>query len=125
MTRERLEYLVRVSVREGRIRLLLAEQKHYISKYKYILNNNEMSRYERQRCLSKISEHKFFAFILRDELQRLKGMDRVVVPRDVHITYLGFDKVGKCTCGGWVTPHEIYCHTCGRRVLWEKVKECV
>jgi hypothetical protein len=60
----------------------------------------------------------------RHELQRLKGMDRVVVPR---VSYTS-ERSGQflvrhehCCCGNKLFG-EVYCPECGRRILWEKVK---
>ena len=57
----------------------------------------------------------------RHELNRLKGMDRVVVPSDAYTReYLGN---GVCVCGYELhKKRHNYCPRCGRRVLWEKVK---
>lgn len=71
-----------------------------------------------------VKQYKVIISALYHELARLKGMDRVVVPK---VTYVGkcndtfMQRVERCTCGERLIG-ENYCPECGRRILREKVK---
>ena len=67
----------------------------------------------------------------RHKLARIKGMDRVVVPRDVTfdtfvICYCleGYRLLGVCSCGKRLVQYKHnYCPDCGRLILWNKCYE--
>ena len=64
----------------------------------------------------------------RHELHRIKGMDRVVIPKDVRKWEKtdGYELYGDCCCDNDLNvlfeDTNTYCSYCGRRVLW-KVSE--
>ncbi|MBR6511152.1 MAG: hypothetical protein IKT51_02795 [Phascolarctobacterium sp.] len=85
--------------------------------------------YDRQR----LKESQRYLQMYRHELNRLKGMNNVVVPRQVRMaTYparhgfgFGYEcvAIGLCACGAPLRDDECkYCQRCGKRVLWEEVE---
>ena len=139
MTPERMKYLINISTRESKVRHLLFTHKYQISKYKSLLNNNELSDYERRLFRERIDQEKFFASLCRNEIKRLTGMDRVAVPKQTKHEVLPKTTnrpaiMSKpyfvCECGdtvGFMMGNEwqkaTYCTHCGRLILWEKVKK--
>ena len=124
MTPQRKAYLEKCNWKERYIRAKIAQEKGHIKHNKQILNSANLD--EAYDCFSfeidylyhEIKYRKYKITVLRHELQRLKGMDRVVVPIDTM-----YDKTeGFCTCGNDVNDFETYCSDCGRKLLWEKAK---
>ena len=84
------------------------------------------------RWKSLLKMWKFELAAYRHELNRIKGMDRVVVPKDVQKflyavhdfgTGYGIGFIGVCKCGAELNNVDCkYCPNCGKRILWEKVK---
>lgn len=119
MTPERYKYLSKCSDRELKLRNLIGSSKYYLKVCKEDLNNFPGWDFLK----AKVKQEKINLIALRNELNRLKGMDRVVVLRGVVIP-LGTDlKQGYCICGRDVYDAlDNYCPNCGRRILWEKVE---
>lgn len=124
MTPQREIYLKQCSIAEQFLRGSIAITKREIKQAKDALNNNQIIKptWDRTFWKGEIKAHNILLSMYRHELNRLKGMDRVVVPR---ISYIGNDiylqKVERCSCGERLMG-EIYCPNCGRRLLWESVK---
>jgi hypothetical protein len=134
MTPEREAYLKAISSKERAIRhalkmakFSLAETKEWWTKHKYT-KPSKINGYKKT-----VKRQKATVMALRHELQRLKGMDNVVVPRQVRMaTYpashgfgFGYEcvAIGLCACGAPLRDDECkYCQRCGKRVLWERVK---
>ena len=118
MTPEREAYLAKCSKKEKFYRDWIAFVKQEIKVAKEALNSgfdNELLKlylYNRKHCL----------MMYRHELARLKGMDRVVVPKRPILARWSGIWLGYCKCNGSVKSLEVYCPHCGRRILWEKVK---
>lgn len=122
MTPKREAYLAKCSKREKRLRFKIQEFKNDICNEKYRLTQGgHLVEPDNTRCRTRIRQYKHHLSAYRHELNRLKGMDRVVVPR-----FRGYNCdgiiVGYCTCGNDVNFYEAYCSDCGRRILWERMK---
>lgn len=135
MTPERKAYLAKCKWKERYIRDKIAQEKGYIKHNKQILNSVNLKgaydcfAFEIDWLYHEIKYRKYKLTVLRHELARLKGMDRVVVPQ-----YKKYDSryccnVGWCRCGEFLKQINVlgvaineYCPNCGRHVLWEKVK---
>lgn len=134
MTPEREKYLAKCGNNEKVLRAVLDNQKQGVKSYKHILNNDSlMSKAEMEYVLDSLRNYKSGVSLYRHELNRLKGMNNVVVPRQVRMaTYpashgfgFGYECVfiGLCVCGAPLRDDECkYCQKCGKRVLWERVK---
>lgn len=118
MTPQREKYLAKCSKRELVLRHWIELQNVNIKAYKADFKKNPTKA---RRLLQTM---KYELVVYRHELARLKGMDRVVVPRKAYIGAWG-DKGGLCKCGKHITDVHNYCPWCGRRILWEKVIRCV
>lgn len=124
MTPEREAYLAMCSKRERILRDKIAIFKSALKTSKsFIRNYSTYGTKDSKKMvvmLSGILENKLKLSAYRHELARLKDMYGVCVPKDVTKSYYG--KVGRCTCGLYVTENANYCLRCGRKLLWEKVK---
>lgn len=88
MTPEREAYLAKCKWKERYIRDKIAQEKGYIKHNKQILNSVNLD--EAYDCFAfeidylhyEIKYRKYKLTVLRHELQRLKGMDRVVIPSE-------------------------------------------
>ena len=122
MTPKREAYLEKCSNREMWLRSAIVATKRDISyqKQRITLTNDEWMA-TGAKC--ELWYKKQLLMTLRHELQRLKGMDRVVVPKVVHILVDG-GKVVQCRCRYWLRQFQglDYCPKCGRRIIREKVK---
>lgn len=124
MTPEREKYLAKCSKRELVLRHWIKVEKGNITRYKFGLNYDKtFTDDDIEYCLSSIRFHKDRINCYRHELQRIKGMDRVVVPRFIEKHWAGDLIFGRCACGDNVSSAEPYCMRCGRRFLWEKVND--
>ena len=112
MTPEREKYLAKCSKREKYLRKEIRDYKNEIRTIKSALQTE--SDYE--WYLGCLKFRKLWLTMVRHELHRLKGMDRVVVPKRAE----GYIGVFVCSCGSDVIAN--YCPNCGRKLLWEKVK---
>lgn len=134
MTPKREKYLNTCSQQEARIRGLLKYHKHKLKEAKAVCNAYNLQANDRKvfsylLATGHILHHKTIVSNLRHELNRLKGMDRVVVPRDVTFDSFvkgycqeGFGLVGVCSCGKHLVRYKHnYCPDCGCRILWNKV----
>lgn len=126
MTPERKEYLAKHTGREAIIRHLIRVCELEIKDCKITCSNYDLKTlgykpFGYRIHITRIKETKIMLCSLRRELARLKGMDRVVVPRDAYTRkYL---EAGTCACGFELDKkHHNYCPKCGRRILWKKVK---
>lgn len=134
MTPKREKYLNTCSQQEARIRGLLKYHKHKLKEAKAVCNAYNLQANDRKvfsylLATGHILHHKTIVSNLRHELNRLKGMDRVVVPVEPYKMIGDFgkdwevDTLGECTCGETISKHtHNYCPNCGRKILWEKVK---
>lgn len=121
MTPEREKYFTSITSRERVIRhairmaaLSLRETKEWWTKHK-TNRPNKIRGYKKT-----VKRQKLTLMACKRELAKLKGMDRVVAPKEIR--YRVYDKYGKCSCGVWVYSKCDFCPNCGRRILWEKVK---
>ena len=128
MTPKRKTYMASCSKREAWIRTKMFQAKSEIALCKAILNYrhkvDDISKWKTRLDMWKIE---FTAY--QHELHRLKGIDRVVVPREVQINMeiVGIAMInvatGICKCGERLESlGHVYCPVCGRKILWEKVK---
>lgn len=118
MTPERKKYLVECSKREMFLRKKIADCKMLIKHLKYATYKKLGAPYFHDvlQCL-RLTKYEYTAY--RHELNRLKGMDRGVVPEFYHSTDVYH--CPKCTTAIWFASDK-YCPNCGSRILWEKVK---
>lgn len=120
MTPEREAYLAKCNAKERRLRDLIQSGKSAVKRLKgYLRTSTDYPRTIQLITLRSIITE-LLAF--RHELARLKGMDRVVVPRnfrECNSSITGY--FATCKCGrdlSW----ERSCPNCGRHILWGKVK---
>ena len=105
MTSHREAYLAKCSEREKLLRWKLKEAKQVLRKYKFGLNREPklypLTQGQIQYDLKVICETKIAISIYRHELNRIKGMNRVVVPKRIFIdNYCGITtKCTRCNCG--------------------------
>ena len=129
MTLERNAYLAKCSEWELEVRNWIKIQKQQLQLAKQGLRYGYDDEYYRH-CLRK---RKGYLMMYRHELNRLKGMNNVVVPRQVRMAAyparhgfgFGYEcvAIGLCACGAPLRDDECkYCQRCGKRVLWGKVK---
>ena len=128
MTPEREDYLNKCSNRESLLRAFITDEENNIRRFKNSLNNLQ-GMFSRNIDLIMIRHSKVRLAAYRHELQRLKGMNNVVVPRNVTFEEYAHTRIGYCRCGAVVIQggiierfYDICCRKCGRRILWEKVK---
>ena len=130
MTPKRREYLIKSSNKEREIRGLIRRCKKALSISKSECNAFNLKPADKKplEYLEKyiqIQDSKILLQALRHELARLKGMDRVVVPK---VTYYlrnngaFVQRANHCLCGQRLAGGEWYCPKCGRKILWEEVK---
>ena len=122
MTPEREAYWKKCSLKERTLRALINDEKCAIK----VLKNNFKypENYNFNILLIMISQCKVRLSAYCHELQRLKGMDRVVIPSEQYDrrfkTYNWY-----CTkCDSEISVFGNYCPTCGRKILWKKASEC-
>ena len=136
MTPEREKYLAKCSEREMWIRRQISSDKRELSNAKIrlkvfreeLLEAYELGKWfavrEKQQIDIMLKVTKYRLTVCKQALARLKGVDRVVVPK---VTYIGFggsdflQRVERCTCGERLMG-ENYCPECGRRILRKKVR---
>ena len=122
MTPEREAYLAKCGDKEVWLRSAIRATKRDISYQKQRISNaNEEWIATGAKC--ELWNEKQLLMTLRHELQRIKGMDRVVIPSEQYDrrfeTYNWY-----CTkCDSEISVFENYCPTCGRKILWKKVSE--
>ncbi|MBR6678754.1 MAG: hypothetical protein IKL58_00325 [Phascolarctobacterium sp.] len=117
MTPERKAYLDRCSDKERRLHRMIKSAKRELS-----YSKEDMKLIPGLPFLKwRVKYAKVVLSAYRHELARLKGMDRVCVPKvtDAHI--LGGLRLW-CACGKQLSRSNKYCPACGRKILWEKVK---
>ena len=112
MTPKREKYLAKCSKREKWFRMQIEDLKKDIKGVKRALTLGYVDDWN----ITWLRKCKFFLTIYRHELARLKGMDRVVVPKRGCFCKCGRDLYGAKMLGSK------YCDECGRKLLWEKVK---
>lgn len=120
MTPKRKAYLAKCSRRERFIRDYIAYYKQNLKIYKRAKRTNDGGEYWVRK---QIRNTKFNLSAYRHELARLKGMERVTVPK--LLTFLFSD--GKrfegfvCShCGETLMRDSCVNCGCGRRILWNK-----
>jgi hypothetical protein len=124
MTPRRKAYFEKCSDKEKTIRLLIKSTKREIKKRKEFLNGGyDDGDDESDYHYFKIAINKVALQALRHELQRLKGMDRVVVPYE--LMRFGFKanvpRVSyNCECFEPIYRKYKYCPKCGRRIMWRR-----
>ena len=123
MTPEREKYIRSCNLKERIIRHLIRNSKEELKKNKAVCNSYNLKLIGRKPFgyklhIVRIKESKLMLNAYRHELARVKGMDRVVVPKPVGYKELEW----YCKCGEEVIDFDTYCSYCGRRLLWEKVK---
>ena len=117
MTPERKAYLAKCGKREAWIRTKMFQAKSEIALCKAILNyRNKVDDISKWKTRLEMWKIEFTAY--RHELARLKGMDRVVVPKRILISTWSGIKFSYCKCGKSIKSLEKYCKNCGRRILW-------
>ena len=122
LTPERKAYWLSIGFKERQLRALINDEKCAIKCFK---NNFKYPENYNCNILSiMLRQAKIRLTAYRHALNRLKGMDRVVVPKRIFIdNYCGIStKCTRCKCGRLIPHFENYCSDCGRRILWEKVK---
>lgn len=120
MTPEREAYLAKCRERETMLRRIIRHYKNSILSHKYALNKDEtFTEKDRRYRLTMLRYAKYHLTAYRHELARLKGMDRVVVPRGMGY----YRQKGWCVCDiDLERSKHTYCPNCGRLILWEKRK---
>lgn len=114
MTPSREKYLAKCGEKEKWLREMIEHWQGIIQGNKWALNNDKtiLNDKDKSYFLSHIRKYKYIVSAYRHELARLKGMDRVVVPRKAYIGAWG-DKGGLCKCGKHITDVHNYCPWCG------------
>lgn len=129
MTPQRKKYFAQCSDKEKILRHRISGYLFEIQREKYLLNTEgglvDMDRYKSKL---RIKRYKYHLNAYRHELSRFKGMDKVVVPRELEIhlkiVEMGMVNVatGICKCGEKLESlGHVYCPVCGRRILWRRV----
>lgn len=119
MTPERKAYLAKCGRLERKYRLWIKLSKERIKEAKANIAQRGDIYWEKDVLRSQ----KLYLSWYRHELNRLKGMNNVVVPRGVIIPPNTDLKQGYCICGRDVYDAlDSYCPKCGRRILWERAK---
>ena len=143
MTPKRKKYLKRCSEREKYIREEIQIYKKSVKHWKHYLNvelpkilakGEKPSLYDTPEEARQAITHQTFQMkTYRHELNSLKSMDRVVVPK-VKFSVPQIREWGRtgrksyyatCKCENdnlYSGSDERYCPKCGRHILWEKVK---
>ena len=112
MTPKREKYLAKCGKLEMKYRKWIQDTKERIKEAKERLTIECDVEWEK----SIMRSHKVYLGWYKHELNRLKGMDRVVVPKRGCFCKCGRDLYGAKMLGSK------YCDECGRKLLWEKVK---
>lgn len=121
MTPEREAYLTTIGAKERAVRHALKMAKFSLSETKEWWIKNKFTKPSKINGYKKtVKRQKATVMALRHELQRIKGMDRVVVPSEQYDrrfeTYNWY-----CTkCDSEISVFENYCSECGRRILWRR-----
>ena len=123
MTPERKAYWEKCSLKERTLRALINDEKCAIK----VLKNNFKypENYNFNVLLIMISQCKVRLSAYRHELARLKGMDRVTVPKLLTFSFSDgkrFEGFVCSHCGETLMRDSCANCGCGRRILWEKVK---
>lgn len=117
MTPQREQYLAKCSNREKYLRKEIKDYKREIR----VIKSSLQAGCDIELNLSCLKFRKLWLTMARHELHRLKGMDRVVVPK---ISYSSDDDfsvpIFECSCG-MILCGTSCCERCGKRILWEKV----
>ena len=134
MTLKREAYLAKCSEREKALREIIRKHIVALKFHKSVLTLDFcLTATEKKYRKEAIRNIKYYLNAYRHELARLKGMDRVVVPK-VKFSVPQIREWGHtgrksyyatCKCGNdtlYSGNDERYCPQCGRRILWEKVK---
>lgn len=105
--------------KERHLREVIASCKEHLQNFKIARSTNLGGK---GWLGEQIRKRKTILTACKHELQRIKGMDRVVIPSEQYDrrfeTYNWY-----CTkCDSEISVFENYCSECGRRILWEKVK---
>ena len=118
MTPERYKYLSKCSDRELKIRNLIGSSKYYLKACKDDLNHFPGWGFLK----AKVKQEKINLIALRNELNRLKGMDKVVVVGDDEpfVNTLTGAEYWTCKCGTGIYVTDNYCSNCGKRILWRR-----
>jgi hypothetical protein len=125
MTPERIKYFKKSSNAERDLRMLIKRCKKALKIAKsecsaFNLKPSDKKPLEYLVKYVQLQDSKMLLQALRHELQRIKGMDRVVVPRRAILESWGGVRLGRCKCGEIMKSFECFCHSCGRRILWDK-----
>ena len=137
MTPKRKKYLKRCSEREKYIREEIQIYKKSVKHWKHYLNvelpkilakGEKPSLYDTPEEARQAITHQTFQMkTYRHELSRLKGMDRVVVPKQTQTATYFADGEWKqcnlehCSCGALLDKVlNIYCYKCGKRIIWRR-----
>ena len=132
MNRKRMVYLAKCSKREKFLRREIDNCKRSLKFVKRYWSDKPdglfgfMTTEEWEAPLrNRIRDLKWQLSAWQHELARLKGMDRVTMPYKMF--RFGFSvnvpKVSYyCECSTSLNGQTNYCPSCGRRILWEKVK---
>lgn len=113
MPPEREAYLAKCGKLEKKYREWISKTKEIIKDAKANLNDTGIDVEWEKNILR---SHKMYLSWYRHELNRLKGMDRVVVPKRRMLVIPHYE----CKCCWWLGDEYNYCPNCGRRILWEK-----
>ena len=118
MTPKRKAYFAKCSDKEKWLRCKISAANSNLAYYKDLLTISVALDQNWGIIVNKqkVKDYKREIVAYRHELHRLKGMDRVVVPKRAE----GYIGVFVCSCGSDVIAN--YCPNCGRRILWEKVE---
>ena len=118
MTPEREKYLAKCGKKEMWLREEIKSYKREIKCCK-----SELSKgYDYEFWLGSLRFRKMWLQLHHHELNRLKGMYRVVVPYVVYDKSSNLEDWYCSNCNMGVSVFERYCSNCGRRILWDKVK---
>lgn len=118
MTPEREDYRNKCSNRESLLRAFITDEENNIRRFKNSLNNLQ-GMFSRSIDLIMIRHSKVRLNAYRHELQRIKGMERVVVIGDDEpsVNTLTGAEYWTCKCGTGIYETDNCCSGCGRRVL--------
>ena len=73
-------------------------------------------------CGKYIRKNKTILTACKHELNRLKEMDNILIPKKIFFdNYCGMHtKCTRCSCGKLIPNFENYCSECGKRILWKR-----
>ena len=125
MTPKRKKYLANCSEREKELRLNINQAKINLAVFKMAVIKQGMLPILKNSIKS--TKCRLVAYY--HELHRLKGMNRVVVPKQRIVfaspteNFNVGDTLGRCKCGQVLDSALMkFCPNCGRKILWKKVK---